>query len=541
MRLAALPLCFALAAAAAPGLASYFISPAGSDANDGLSYSTPFATLPRAQAAVQSLRSPQGELPGPVLVTLLPGVYFLTETAALNASISGDSKSAVTLVAESGAILSGGAPITDWAQLGSDLFQAQLPLDLFPQQLVSQLWSTDGSRRLLQETPILQYANLTVNTPTDPNTYVTLPQGQLNATAAQLTQARIVLYHSWTSSVNEIASYNPANATITIAGGPADHYNSATLNRYVLRNIQDVDRLTPGSFIFDATSRNLTYRAMAGEDPRLPGQQLIAPRMATVLSLAADAAAGEWISNVHLVNISVAHTAALLEEQCMGAGNGCSAQSGADLSTAAVELSGIANSTITGCEIAHTGGYALWLHEGSVGVQVSFCHLYDLGAGGVRIGRNAGGVSPDPAVEASAIVLTDSIIEDGGHILEAGCGVLLQLAHNVSVLHNSIHDLYYTGVSLGWTWDYSPTSNGNNTVAFNSIFNIGRGRLSDMGCVYHLGRSPGSVIDHNVCTNIVAAGYGGWGLYTDQASEGVVLSNNVVCELDARVAAAGGT
>ena len=46
-----------------------------------------------------------------------------------------------------------------------------------------------------------------------------------------------------------------------------------------------------------------------------------------------------------------------------------------------------------------------------------------------------------------------------------GCGVLAQAVSNTTVSHNDIRHFAYTGISLGWTWNYVPTSNGNNEVS----------------------------------------------------------------------------
>jgi hypothetical protein len=72
------------------------------------------------------------------------------------------------------------------------------------------------------------------------------------------------------------------------------------------------------------------------------------------------------------------------------------------------------------------------------------------------------------------------------------------------------------------------TSDAGNLVSFNLIHDIFQGELSDGGCIYNLGRSPGTVIDNNVCHTSNAYGYGGWGLYTDEGSSNVTISNNVV-------------
>ncbi len=176
----------------------------------------------------------------------------------------------------------------------------------------------------------------------------------------------------------------------------------------------------------------------------------------------------------------------------------------------------------------HDSGTAAWARGGCYDFAFSHCWVHSLGAGGIRIGEADGGQNPDDESVARNITVSDCVIEDAGHIIQAGTGVLLQQAHDSAVVHNHIHHLLYTGISTGWSWGYASTSNRNLTISFNLLHDIGQGVLSDMGCIYNLGISVGTIIDHNICHDVWTFGYGGWGSYADERTSWVTFSNNII-------------
>ena len=98
-----------------------------------------------------------------------------------------------------------------------------------------------------------------------------------------------------------------------------------------------------------------------------------------------------------------------------------------------------------------------------------------------------------------------------------GIGIWVAQSSQNRISHNDIHDLLYSGISIGWNWGLEPNRTHHNVVEFNHVHDLVHGVLSDAGLIYCLGVSPGSVIRNNVFHDIwpYSTPPFGWGIYLD--------------------------
>lgn len=198
---------------------------------------------------------------------------------------------------------------------------------------------------------------------------------------------------------------------------------------------------------------------------------------------------------------------------------------------AALRLTHARSCALIGGSVQRVGGYGLSLGPGSRGNLVSGVHFADLGAGAVRSG---GGIDALSREYNQANEVSDCVIERGGQVYPNTVAVLFQHgSHNV-IAHNEISDFLYTGISVGWMWDYLHSPSQGNLIVGNHIHDLGKGLLNDMGGIYLLGIAPGTVVRGNRIHDVECANYGGWGIYLDEGSSHVVIEQNVVYDVSSQ-------
>ena len=112
-----------------------------------------------------------------------------------------------------------------------------------------------------------------------------------------------------------------------------------------------------------------------------------------------------------------------------------------------------------------------------------------------------------------------------------GCvAIAAGYVNGITIDHNTIHDVSYTGISLGWGWNRDLVCMKDNKVHANLIYNYAQ-HMYDCAGIYTLGNQPGTVISENVVRDIARPSYvhdpNHWFyLYTDEGSSNITIRDN---------------
>ena len=205
---------------------------------------------------------------------------------------------------------------------------------------------------------------------------------------------------------------------------------------------------------------------------------------------------------------------------------------------AAVELRWAEGCNFEQCRFEHLGGSGLDYVEGCRGGKTTRCTFTDIAMNGYVCGS----FSPEGLETHLPYQPTDfRMVCTGQEITDCefynvtnedwGCvAIAAGYVSGINIEHNTIHDVSYTGISLGWGWNRDLVCMKDNKVHANLIYDYAR-HMYDCAGIYTLGNQPGTQIWENVVYDIAKPSYvhdpNHWFyLYTDEGSSNITLRDN---------------
>lgn len=512
--------------------ADFFVAAGGSDANPG-TLERPFATVAKAQEAVRG-RIAAG-LDSDLTVLIHGGTYRIEKTLVFGPQDSGTDEHAVVYAAApgEGVTISGGRAITGWKAGGDGVYSTVVPG-------VKAGWTfrhlyVDGRRAQRARTPNKDADNPCL-TLTAADLSEDLKRYTLGLDPASLGDWRnpqdmeIMVAGNWAINRLPIESIDAA-AGIVVLKPPHAVGHSAICPRsgrwcYFENSLDLLD--APGEWYLDRRTGTLSYRPLAGEDMRTA--EVIAPVLERLVEVKGTPESP--IRNLHFRGLSFHHCGCQLPEGGYMGIQACHCTLGKNWSRpwsrvpAAVRFDYVQRSSIEDGELAHLGGCGIELVTGCRDNLVQGNDVFDVSGNGVMLG----GPRSEEEVPKDNRISNNHVHACGVEYFGA-TGIWLGFTQRSVVSHNLVHDLPYSGISVGWQWNPDPTPAKENLIEGNHVFDV-MNRLCDGGCLYTLGFQPGTVIRgnyfHHANRSQFAQGAPNNGMFIDQGSKGYAFERNVI-------------
>ena len=514
----------------------FYVSTKGSNRNPGTK-TKPFLTVSKARDAVRAFRQRNPKFADTVEVILRGGRYFIQEPLLLGHEDGGTKTSPTVYASFPGGhpVISGGLEVKGWK---NDVFNGRQVLVTSLQgknvNVVRQMWA-NGIRRTPARYPNSGYLQVgSIPDVTDTTGWL---QGQKNfiprigdiPASMNLAGSEFVVMNRWIESHMPVERYDADKNLISFSRRSLFRLEKGD-PFYAINVRSALD--TNGEWYHD-TKRKLLYYIPV-EKETAGSFDVVIPLQTQLLRVKGNPKEGRFVEHLFFRGIEFSHTEWHFphdetDSQYKDAGGFVQAATGVP---AAIEWEGVRSSGLDGCVISHVGTYAIEFGEGCKNNRIAGCDLFDLGGGGLKIGMKV--IAPDDLVRTSENLVINNHIHDGGRIFHSAIGIWVGQSPRNRFIHNHIHDFYYSGFSIGWTWGYGPADAAGNIVEMNHVHHIGVMSdgdgpiLSDLGGIYTLGNHRGSVIRDNVFHDISARVYGGWGIYLDEGTTGMLVENNVV-------------
>lgn len=193
---------------------------------------------------------------------------------------------------------------------------------------------------------------------------------------------------------------------------------------------------------------------------------------------------------------------------------------------AAIEVYGGRNIRFVDDRVTALGNAGIALVGGTKDSSIERCVFDDLSGGAIFAGDIVAAPA-NPLERSSGIVISHNTITQVAHEYRDNVAIMGAFNNGLTISHNTIREIPYTGISVGWGWNYEGAGDVQRGVHIRSNF-VSRFMLTlhDGGAIYTQAQSPGSdVMENYIDFKGVPDGNG---IYLDERSRGYNVCGNVV-------------
>ncbi|CAD0000456.1 L-rhamnose mutarotase [Flavobacterium chungangense] len=553
--------------------AEIWVSPQGKDTNPGTKAS-PLATVQMAVRKARELRRlKDASIKDGIRIIVMNGMYSLNEPLFIRPEDSGTAESPTTIEADANAkpILSGGIEIKNWKKSTlainglktGIIWEADAPQQAGEILNYRQLWvngkkavrakNTAGDKmdRILSwdaatETCWIPFKDKSVKFEPGMEMYIVQWWAIANLRIKNIEVVKDSARLSFEQPESKIQSEHPWPA-------PWISKNNGNSAFYLNNGISMLNE--PGEWFLDRKKGKIYYIPRKGED--LASAKVTAPVLENLVKIEGTLDTpvhhfnfkgisfqySNWFRPSQQGHVPLQAGMYLLDAYKLktpGTPNQASLenQGWVGRPRAAVEVNYANNTLFEGCTFEHLSSTGLDLHKGTNHNIVKGNLFKDIGGNGINLG-----VFSEESFEAhlpytvkdERVVCSDELISDNLITNVAnedwGClGIAAGFIKNLTIEHNEISDVAYSGISMGWGWTHTENVMRNNKIQRNKIHHYAK-HLHDVAGIYTLSSQPDSRIEENYIDKVYNSPYAHdpflWlYLYTDEGSQGFTIKNN---------------
>lgn len=368
----------------------------------------------------------------------------------------------------------------------------------------------------------------------------------------------VIDFEDWTiarmrlQSVGPSSVYTnaPSNSSVAYLVGPTaegQYWGFLQGHRYLVDNVKDaLSSSTPGQWYVDLDAAGnpnmITYVPATGENFSNNPPAVVAPQLNQLLQ-ANDRRGFRYVT---FKGLTFSHANWVAGIPGYSTYSGSQNTKGA-LVPAALSFTNASHVTLDSIVVSQVGGWGAEFMgidpqftapsgpSSSYDNQIINSEFNDLGSGAIRLGTQPASTDTDANVAQYNLIYNNVLA--GGDRMVPGVAIWIGSSHHNVIDHNDIYDFYNQAINLGAGLNFDangfPNWAHDNQITFNHIYELGEGVTSDMGCVHTAtALATGNVIAnnrfHDVTHDPGTGGYGGWGIYLDQGSSFLIVTNNLV-------------